>query len=139
MNLMEAILRRELRPKVVHRLPGRLRLRIPLLCRLRDSDVDVTAYLEDCLGLPAGIEAVSVDVRSGSILIRYHGDRLLEPDVLGYVESLLHLVAAHRHRIKDLHREDWERVGPKLKAVIAAATDQQLRVQAIEIPDDVWE
>ena len=61
LNLKEALLRRELRPQVVHRLPGRLRLRIPALRRLRHNHVDVTAYLGDCLAWPGGIEAVSVE------------------------------------------------------------------------------
>ncbi len=139
LKLKEAILRHELKPKVAHRLPGRLRLRIPALRRLKDSDVDATAYLQDCLELPAGIEAVSIDARTGSILIRYQADRLLDTDILGYVDSLLGLMVAHWDRIKDLHRADWERIGPKLKRIIMEATDHKSKLSPIEIPEDVWQ
>ncbi len=138
-KLKEAIIRHELRPKVVHRLPGRLRLRIAALKRIKRSDVDVSQYLGDCLALLNGLEAVSVDARSGSILIHYRPDLLLETDVTAYVGSLLDLMVAHRDHILKLNREDWKRVGPKLKQMIVDATDPKLRLQQIEIPEDVWQ
>jgi hypothetical protein len=138
-TLREAILRHELHPKVVHRLPGRLRLRLPAIRRLGDSNTETIRCLEHSLALPSGIESVSLDTRSGSILIGYRPDRLLDSDILGYIESLLVLMVAHRHRIQELHREDWKRVGPKLTRVIAEATGPQLRLEHVEIPDDVWQ
>jgi hypothetical protein len=88
---------------------------------------------------PSGIEAVSVDLRTGSVLVYYRADRLLEADVLAYAESLLALLASHRERIQDLHREDWKRIGPKLQQFIAEATDHKLRLKDRQIPEDVWQ
>lgn len=138
-KLKEAILRHELKPKVVHRLPGRLRLRIPALKRIKHSEVDGTQYLGECLALSRGLEEVSVDARTGSILIHYRPDQLLETDILAYVDSLLGLMVKHREHILKLRREDWKRIGPRLKKAIGDATDQKLRLQQIEIPEDVWQ
>jgi len=138
-NLKEAVLRHKLKPKVVHRLPGRLRLRISALKRIKRSEVDGTQYLGECLALSEGLEEVSVDARSGSILIHYRPEVILEADILAYVDSLLVLMVKYRDHILKLHREDWERIGPKLKQIIAEATDDKLRLQQIEIPEDVWQ
>jgi len=139
LNLKQALLRHELRPKVVHRLPGRLRLRIAALRRLQHNDLDVTEYLSEYLALPAGIESVSVDARTGSVLLCYRPDQLLDTDVLAYVDSLLDLMVTHHKRIAGLHRADWKRIGPTLKHVIAEATGQKPELQQIEIPEDVWQ
>jgi hypothetical protein len=138
LNLKEALLRHELRPKVVHRLPGRLRLRIAALRRLREKDLDVTEYLGECLALPDGIDSVSVDARTGSILLCYRPDELLDTDILAYVNSLLDLMVTHRRRMMSLHRADWKRIGPQLKQIITDATNKRLELQHIEIPEDVW-
>jgi hypothetical protein len=67
---------RLLRAEVVHRLPGRLRLRIPALRMVNGAQED-WAFL--WRGLPEdvdGIEEVEVNLTSGSVLISYRPEQL---------------------------------------------------------------
>lgn len=100
--VQDLLLRHELKPRVVHRLPGRVRLHLPALKRLPPLKGDVTTTIEDYLALPDGIEAVSVDTRSGSVLIRYQTSEINESNVLDRVRSLSDRVRKQWSRLKHL-------------------------------------
>jgi hypothetical protein len=101
-RLQDLLLRHELHPRVVHRLPGRLRLHLPALKRLAPLQGDATPWIEDCLALPAGVETVSVNTRTGSILIGYAPETLSESDVLAQVQTLSARVRQNWSRLKHL-------------------------------------
>ncbi len=100
--IQNLLLRHELKPRVVHRLPGRVRLHLPALKRLPPLNGDVTATIEDYLALPGGIETVSADTRSGSVLIRYQTSDISESEVLQRVQSLSDRVRQQWSRVKHL-------------------------------------
>jgi hypothetical protein len=65
-----------LRPRIVHRLPGRLRLYIPALKQVDHVQREWAFVMRDVLGSPAEIETVEINLATGSVLIRYHADQL---------------------------------------------------------------
>ncbi len=101
-RLQDLLLRHELNPRVTHRLPGRVRLHLPALKRLASFQGDVTEVLADYLALPDGIEAVSIDTRSGSVLIGYRAQAIRESAVLERVRSVSDRVRQQWPRLQDL-------------------------------------
>jgi hypothetical protein len=102
-----------LRAEVVHRLPGRLRLRIPAL-RMVDGAQEDWAFL--WRGLPDdvdGIEEVEVTPTSGSVLIRYRPEQLTEAELLDFLAALNRVVLQH-----------WDRLAASPPAERAAAIRQ---------------
>lgn len=110
-RLQDLLLRHELKPRVVHRLPGRLRLHLPALKRLASFNGDVTPTIEEYLILPEGIKSVSVNTRVGSMLICYQGEKLTESKVLEHVQSLSNRVQQMWSQLKHLDpAEDREQI-----------------------------
>lgn len=128
-----------LRPSVVHRLPGRLRLRIPALTRLTDEQAEFAALWRDLLLTPAAIEAVDVNLRTGSALIRYDAARITERDLLAFLHSLNRFVVRHWERLASTPTAQLSRVLARLQRVAKTAISRRpLLDEAVEVPDDVW-
>ena len=140
MKLLEDIaIWSQLRPKVVHSLPGRLRLRIGLLKKLPDDWLNVAEVLQHAISAPDGIDRVDFDPRTGSLLVRYDSDTYNESDVLGYLHSLLELVRRNRDRLRGISNGRAVQVANRLEAWIQEHTRRRPVVDVkAEVPDEVW-
>lgn len=89
MSVSGWLVRRELEPRVLHRLPGRIRFEIPALTRI---DPAIRSGIEDRLhraALPEGIDRIRVDLATGSLLIEYDRERMDEPGVIVWLRTLV--------------------------------------------------
>ena len=77
-----------LRPRIVHRLPGRLRLCLPALKQIDHVQREWAFIWRDLLRSPAEIETVEVNLTTGSLLIRYHADQLTEAELLAFLQAV---------------------------------------------------
>jgi len=128
-----------LRPTVVHRLPGRLRLRVPALTRLDDGQRICASFWRDLLAAPAEIEAVEVNVRTGSVLIRYRTAVLGEYELLAFIRSVNRLVLRHWDRLAAVRPDALPEVLERLLEVVRGAVRHRLVLdERIEVPQDVW-
>ena len=84
-----------MRPVVVHRLPGRLRLRIPTLKGLSPEQADLADLLCDIIKAPKVILGVDVNITSGSAVIRYDQEHACESDVLELLGDVNRFVLSH--------------------------------------------
>lgn len=137
--LSDFALWQRLRPRVAHRLPGRLRLQIPLLRHLPDEWLDLTALLEQVVASPAAISNVRSNRRSGSIVVTYDPDQLHEDDVMTYLRALFELLRRHRHRLGTIPPERASCVAHKLNHWLR---DHIRHCPEIDpdtvIPDAIW-
>jgi hypothetical protein len=74
--------------KVVHHLPGRLRLHIPLLERLSSEWRCYQSDLVEIIKLNKGIVDIEMSIISGRVLIYYHPDRTSKSQILQWVKDL---------------------------------------------------
>jgi len=88
-----------LRPQIVHRLPGRLRLRIPALKQIDHAQREWAFVWRDLLGGTAEIESVEVNLTTGSVLIRYYPDQLTEAELLAFLRVVNRLVLQHWNQL----------------------------------------
>jgi hypothetical protein len=95
MGWKDALLAPLLKPTVVHRLPGRLRVHIPLLRRIPENRPQITGLIESLLAAPAEIERVSVCRVTGNVLLCYDAESADEERVLQLLHKLTGLATRY--------------------------------------------
>jgi hypothetical protein len=113
-------------PSVVHRMQGRVRLRLPVLTRIPSAyRYDVQARL-DRASLPDGVYDLKANLISGSLLIRYDPGRLDESSVLGWVEAVVQALRRVVRRLFDLPPEHRKAAANRLRRRVEEALDHGL-------------
>jgi hypothetical protein len=128
-----------LRPRIVHQLPGRLRLSLPALKHLDHAQRQWAFLWRDLLGSPAEIQAVEVNLTTGSVLIRYHADQLTETELLAFLRAVNRLALQHWDRLAATPPAELPHVLRRLVRAIRAGTRHRLVLdEKLEIAEDVW-
>ncbi len=140
MNLFQDIIARGLaRVKVVHRLPGRVRIHIPLLSHASQRWANQLHLLEKILSVPRGIKQVDIEPRTGNILIVYDPDMLNEEEILEGVRSILAWAMRYREEIAAILPEDAESLIERLKASCReGAAAELLQKLKGDLPNAFW-
>jgi hypothetical protein len=128
-----------LSPRIVHRLPGRLRLRVPALKQIGPAQREWAFVWRDLLhGMPE-IESVEVDLTTGSVLIRYHPDQLTETELLAFLRAVNRLALKHWDRLATTPPAELPEVLQRLVRAIRAGIRHRLALDdKLEISTDVW-
>ena len=89
MNNSTSTLERHLsRARVVHHLPGRLRLHVPILEQLPGQWAAFAPGLIDIITLKKGIDDVNVLTITGRVLIRYNPAVIDQAEILSWLKKL---------------------------------------------------
>jgi hypothetical protein len=75
--------------RVVHRLPGRIRIHIPILERLPIGWSTYSEHTAELIKLRKGVKDVEIQPGTGSLLIHYDPDRIAEADILKWLKTLV--------------------------------------------------
>ena len=128
-----------LRPRIVHRLPGRLRLSFPMLKKVDHAQRQWAFAWRDLLGSPAEIQTVEVNLTTGSVLIRYHADQLTEKELLAFLGSVNHVALRYWDRLAAIPPAKLPDVLRRLSHALNSATRHRLVLdKEFEISEDVW-
>jgi hypothetical protein len=128
-----------LRPTVVHRLPGRLRLRLPALQKLPREQQEWALLWRDLLCSPEAIQAVEINLLTGNALIRYDSVAITEAEVLNFMHSVNRFVLRHWDRLAATSADALPAVVRKLQQVAGAALRHRpVLPDNLEVPDDLW-
>ena len=128
-----------LRPRVVHRLPGRVRLHLPALKQVDHVQQEWAFVWRDLLGSVDEIETVEVNPTTGSILIQYHADQLTESELLAYLQAVNRLALRHWDRLAAIPPAKLPHVLRRLVRAVRAGTRHRLALDdKLEISEDVW-
>jgi hypothetical protein len=126
-------------PQVVHRLPGRLRLRLPVLRQAGAAGPSFEKILEQLAALPAGIESVQSRFLTGSILVQYQPGEINESTVIAWMEGLGEIFRKYQDKLLRLHPAHYPVVAGRIEKILK---DQALQPEnlkrGITLPDDVW-
>lgn len=129
-----------LRPRVVHRLPGRLRLRIPALKRLSENAGQAEALLERVMGVADGINDVALEHHTGSVLVLYDEAATSDQDILAYLRGVVSLVRKHWTELSKVQGEEVDAVADRLEVWLRTVAHRQAFLHhKLTIPDDVWQ
>jgi len=126
-------------PRIVHRLPGRLRLSVPALKQIDHAQREWAFVWRDLLGSMAEIESVDVSLTTGSVLIRYHPDQLTETELLAFLRAVNRLARRHWDRLAATPPAELPEVLQRLVSAIRAGIRHRLVLDnKLEISTDVW-
>jgi hypothetical protein len=75
--------------RIVHRLPGRLRIRIPVLKKLPEKWRIFIRPSTELIGLKKGITTAEVQSITGSLLIEYDPEAINEAGIVNWLEKLV--------------------------------------------------
>ena len=75
--------------RIVHRLPGRIRIQIPALSRLPDGWQKFLKPATELIMLKKGIQTVEIQPVTGSLRIDYDPEKLDETGILLWLKSLV--------------------------------------------------
>jgi hypothetical protein len=125
-------------PKVVHRLPGRLRLHLPVLSRLNGvTSLDQEDFCR-FIANAEGIRSVELSSHTGNVLITYDPGLVSETQILSAFRRLSVAAARVVPRLLMLPSERREQVGERIVAFLQRQPVDLQSTHSIEVPDEVW-
>lgn len=128
-----------LKPRVVHRLPGRLRVHIPALRQVTTEFQSIVDVLLTKFTLPIGIKGVTINYISGNLLIHYDQMKIQEMTVLEWLWELSDITGKIWMRFKKSTNGNAKEVSENLlKFFLDASTNGNVLDKNINIPDYVW-
>jgi hypothetical protein len=141
MSLTARLLLKWRPPRVVHRLPGRVRVAVPQL-KLGNVPSGAASLIEQVRPLflvPDGIEDVEASLTTGSLLVRYDERQLDESRVLQWITLLCRLVAEHWRQLDVTDPARAETLVARLEGVLRSYAASEPSFERLpEIPPDVW-
>ena len=128
-----------LRPRVVHRLPGRVRLCLPALNHLDHAQREWAFVWRDLLGSPSEIQTVDVNLTTGSVLIRYDANQVTEAELLAFLRAVNRLAIRYWDRLAATPEAELPHVLRRLVRAIRTGTRHRLVLDDdFEISEEVW-
>ena len=128
------------KPRIVHALPGRIRLHLPTLKQWGSDYEELCAVTARLLATPDEIVDVSPCVVTGNVLIRYDAERLSEADLMAFLSSVLRIVIAHRTDWPKARTADLPGLERRLCDWLRGALSHRLHLDSrLRIPADVLE
>jgi hypothetical protein len=126
------------RPRIVHRLPGRLRLNLPLLQRLDPAQREWLSVWRKILDDIPGIRSIELTWATGSVLIRYDPGRLTEPEIVDFLAAVNRVVLRHWQRLAAIPPERLPEAVRQMAAALRAGIRRPLALdENLEITWDV--
>lgn len=140
LGLNQILLKFALRPRVVHRLPGRLRVHLPALERIPPDLDGVEVLIGSLIGVPDGVKAVEPHLVTGNILIHFDPEAISEAEVLNYLKTLLRILRRHQDCLMRIPPERLPEVVGKVKGYLRESIRRRQQLDPdLEFPDDVLE
>jgi hypothetical protein len=128
-----------LKPRVVHRIPGRLRVHIPALRQVSEEFQNIVDVLVTKFSFPTGIEQVSTNYITGNLLILYDHTSAEEKAVLEWLSDLSMITGQIWIRFKNSTNGEVKEVGENLlHYFIKASKNGNILDKNFIIPDYVW-
>jgi hypothetical protein len=128
-----------LKPRVVHRIPGRLRVHIPALRQVSAEFQNIVNVLVTKFSFPWGIEQVTINFITGNLLILYDHSSVEEKTVLEWISDLSMITGQIWVRFKYSTNGEAKEVGENLlQYFIKSSENGNILDKNFIIPDYVW-
>jgi len=129
-----------LSPKVIHSLPGRVRIELPALRKIPADKRDLVERVVAELWVPDGIKSLDLSLITGSVVIRYDATEVSEQQVLETIRSLIGIMVRNWEHLVRIQPEELPEVIARLREFLATSNHDGRIVHAeVTIPNHVWE
>ena len=138
MNFFEESILLLAKPRVVHSIPGRLRLNVPLLKKLGKEHHGATQLLSVLLKQVDGIDDVTTNQVSASILFHYDSQKLSGEDILSFLSALSRVFMSQKKDLARLLEKDNEVIFRCLKGWLQRSIKRRLHLDINQriVPND---
>lgn len=123
-NLKKHIFRHIARIKVVHSMPGRLRLKLANALNIPEEYSYYIKYLKDALCILPGIDKVKFNHVIGTILIEYNVDKVYEEKILKWIDTIIKVGSDNLQLIKEHGEDNLEYVVNTLEGQLKEAVNK---------------
>ena len=128
-----------LKPRVVHKIPGRLRVHIPALRHVSTEFQSIVDVLISKFSYPDGIEKVTANYITGNLLILYNKNVIQESDVLIWLSDLSEITGQIWIKFRNSTNGNSEEVGKNLlNFFVKESKNGNILDKNFIIPDYVW-
>ena len=128
-----------LKPRVVHRLPGRVRVHIPAMRNISSDFQKLLDVLLTKFSFPDGIEKVTINYITGNLLILYDEKCIQERTVLDWLNDLAVITGQIWIRFSNSTNGDAGKTSKNLlKYFLEASNNGNILDKNFIIPDYVW-
>jgi hypothetical protein len=107
-------------PRVVHKLPGRVRIHFPALERLSSRWHRYSAPVADLVKIKQGIQNTNIQPTTGSVLITYDADMLGQKDIFNWLDSIATIVKNNVRNYTSLSEHNFESLLNRVKIQLMA-------------------
>ena len=95
--------------KVIHSIPGRIRLFIPSLDKMPNQMKKYEDYISSILKLKDGIDKIEYSYLTNKVLIIYDKEKLNENDIVEWLNKIWKIIVDNEHIYNGLSIEDIEK------------------------------
>ena len=116
------------KPRVVHSIPGRLRLQVPLLRKVGHERRGWIQLICSLLKFPEGIKDVTVSRVTGTVLLHYDSTLVSEKEILSFISSLSRVFISQKDDLRRLLANDSETVFHYLRQWLERTMSRRLHL-----------
>ena len=102
-------------PRVVHNLPGRLRIHYSAMERLSSRWHRFSEPVAELVNIKQGIQNTNIQPTTGNVLITYDADALGEKDILKWLESIVRISLNNIRSYSSLSEDKFESLLNRVK------------------------
>lgn len=118
------------KPRVIHSIPGRLRLKVPLIRKVDTKHHDWKQLICSLLKVPEGIDEVSVSQVTGTVLLHYDSALVSEQEILSFIASLSRVFVSQKDDLSRLMTYDSETICKCLRQWLKRTITRRLHLDA---------
>jgi len=127
-------------PKVIHRVPGRLRVSVPAIRRIPEQLNGMADRLMDKVRLANGIKTVDLNFISGNVLIHYHVNQTDEAGVMRWLNDLYVFLVNIQKRVAKLPESEKQKATSQVFAYLENADSDCIDLEKKEaIVEAIWQ
>jgi hypothetical protein len=130
----------QMRPRVIHRLAGRLRVHIPALKIVEDNVQEIADTFLRKFALPEGINITDINYITGNVVIYYDKVVTNERRVLTWLLAIRDLMLSAIIKIDRMDAQKKIKIIEDLKQYLIISSENGVIIdQNFVIPDEIWQ
>ena len=106
--------------RVVHNLPGRVRIHLPALERLSTHWHRYSGPVAELVMIKKGIQSTDIQPATGNVLITYDAARLGEKDIFQWLESIVNISLKNIRTYTSISEDNFESLLNRVKIQLMA-------------------
>lgn len=116
------------KPRVIHSIPGRLRLQFPLLKRLDREYHNWSELLGELMREVQGVLDISANHISGTVLFHYDSKLITDKEILSFITAMNRVLISQKDDLARVLEKDSETVLRCLRDWLKRSVKRRLRL-----------